>query len=847
MKNLDEIKCVVKRNWIFIALIIVVFGIHFKRNTNLQTEIVSWPDTMVTFTTDMGVVSQSWQPHIKTMKGVSIECESQDNFETTIGIRLKEGEEILAESSVECAFSEGEKKILEFSFDAIQVEPGKRYYIELNYLNTEVYGSINLSAGTKYGGCQIDGKDVDTALAYKIDFVKASRLWWLFASFAPIFAIALLFMMIWDKKFEETIAMALITVGMILYLAGVVENLHAGIIIVLVFSVISFLIAVYLFNRKKATYEELLSPGLLIYVLLAGFIVLNAYDLYLAKWDEYSHWGIAVKDMYYFSCFGKHINSTLLLPRYFPFATLIEYWFMYHNELFSENILYVGFHIMLLSALVPATKSIQKSWKYLFPALAVMILVPVTFFNDVSNCIYVDPLMAAWVGYILICYFSEKFSVFNWCRITAGIFALVMTKDAGVVLTGCVLIIIAGDTLYRHFKENRLSKMEWVLSILWSVLAVVFFFSWQIYLSIPAQNPIKEEAAISEYSGETEAMVSENKEDKSEEESVSFATISASGITKDRILEVLNHEGYYDEVIQNFIIRMFDGDTYSIGNVGISYMDLLIITALALWVIMVKINPGSKRRMIVCVGMELIAGVIYAGFILICYLFAFRKEEAITLSSYARYMSGYLAGILIAGLSMMLLELSSMQEERKIRPQLLVGILVVLIVIVPARNFLVKNMYEVITPNKRYGYDEIQQLIRSIGEEAENIYFVCNDSQGEAYYMFKTAACPLKLPYPDWNIFSSEESYLKQCSINEMNGHQTIPGKYVTLEQLRDKLKQCQYVYLFHPNDVFAESYGELFIEPEKIGDGTFYRVQIEDTGKVKLSYIGQVGILSYE
>ncbi|MCM1125463.1 MAG: hypothetical protein NC429_03245 [Lachnospiraceae bacterium] len=855
MKTSNKIEYMFKKNWLFILIIIAALGIYTKRNMNLQTEIVSWPDTAVVFSTDMTVISQTWQPQIKNVKGIYIECEPQNNFETVIEMRIEEGESVLAECSVEYAFLAEEKKTLEFSFDTSQVEPGKRYSIELNYLNPERDGAIKLSAGTEYGGCQIDGKDTGSALAYKIKFAKPSRLWWLFICFAPIFAIALLFMLIWNKKFEETVALALIAVGMILYSAGLSEKLHTGIIIVILLSIVSFLASIYLFNRKKAAFKDLLTPGLLIYFILIGFIVLNAYDLYLAKWDEYSHWGLAVKDMYFYSCFGKHVNSTLLLPRYFPFATLIEYWFMYHNELFSESILYVGFQVMLLSALIPVTKSIQKGWKYLFPALAVLILVPVTFFYDVSNCIYVDPLMAAWTGYILICYFSERFSVFNWCRITAGIFALVMTKDAGIVLAGCVLLIIAGDMIYQHFKEKHLNKVQWGVSVLWAVLAIAFFFSWQVYLSMPAQDTIEKENTVNtieKESTEKEQQAEENlesKERKKEKEPVSFATISASGITKDKIQGMLNHEGagYYDEVIQNYIIRLFDGDTYNLGNIGFSYMDLLIVSVLIICVLMIRINPHCRNRMLVFATTIVIAGVIYAGFMLVCYLFAFSKEEAIKLSSYARYMSGYLAGVIIAGLSLLLMEMSRLQEGNKVRQNLLIGMLTILIVIVPAKNFLTKNMYEAITPNKRHGYDEIQQLIRSVGAEAENIYFVCNDSNGEAYYMFKNAACPLKVPYVEWNIFASEELYLKQCDINAENGHQTIPGRYLSIEQLSDKLKQCQYIYLFHPNEVFAESYGELFIEPEKIGDGTFYQVQMDSAGEVRLSYIGKVGILSYE
>ncbi len=59
------------------------------------------------------------------------------------------------------------------------------------------------------------------------------------------------------------------------------------------------------------------------------------------------------------------------------------------------------------------------------------------------------------------------------------------------------------------------------------------------------------------------------------------------------------------------------------------------------------------------------------------------------------------------------------------------------------------------------------------------------------------------------------------------------------------QLKNYQYVFLLHLNDVFAESYGSVFENPETIGDGTIYRVK-QSNGNVELSYIGKVGIKEY-
>ena len=59
-------------------------------------------------------------------------------------------------------------------------------------------------------------------------------------------------------------------------------------------------------------------------------------------------------------------------------------------------------------------------------------------------------------------------------------------------------------------------------------------------------------------------------------------------------------------------------------------------------------------------------------------------------------------------------------------------------------------------------------------------------------------------------------------------------------------MQNYQYVFIFHPNEVFEESYGSLFENPDTIDDGTFYQVRCIDE-RVVLEYIGKTGVKSYK
>ena len=100
--------------------------------------------------------------------------------------------------------------------------------------------------------------------------------------------------------------------------------------------------------------------------------------------------------------------------------------------------------------------------------------------------------------------------------------------------------------------------------------------------------------------------------------------------------------------------------------------------------------------------------------------------------------------------------------------------------------------------------------------------------------------------YPRANVFASEESYSRQMELyDEKNIEVKGTPYYISSEDWEKTLVDYEYVVLFHPNDVFSESYGALFEEPETIGDGAVYKVHRESEG-INLKIIGKTEIRSY-
>lgn len=825
--------------WIFILFFLLAAICFVKKNSYLTTQIASNPNTKISFSTENTVLEQTWQPHIKKITEVSIPYTSMASFDAEMKL------EIFTDDYNDCllsllnshSFKVDESDTLTFSFDTLKLIPGERYRIRFSYVSFSSNGEMLIDACSDYTGCCIDGNSCESAAALSITFVKNSRLFWLLAVTFPLLSFSFLFMVLWNRKWEEVIGLSLITSVFLLFISGLLNKLLIGIKLLYILSIICFIIAFFIYIKKQLNIRSLASPGLFVWCILFVLIMLTCHNMWLARWDEYTHWGLAVKDMFYYNSFAKHFNTTVMLPRYLPFSTLAEYLFVYPNELFSEDLLYMGFQVILLCVLVIVCRPAKQKYRYLIPSLAIMVLVPVIFFQDVTNCIYVDPLLAVFTAYIFICYYGEEKSVFNWLCILGGLFALSTVKDMGVVIAGLLVLVIIADTAFKQIKAKKLHIRSFIIPLSLLVAVFMFFFIWQIFLNIPVQNanPSKE---ISKSTEASEIVTQEFTN-----------SVSASKVSIDGILDILSGNGksYQYKSIKNFIIKLFDEDTYYFGNLGMSYMDISLFILLLIG-ILCYINFWNNRDTFFSFGcFSFLAGLCYLVCLEVFYLFTFSLSEALDLASHERYWASYLCGVVIAFFYFLICQLSKLSEKTGHPKYWIIATCfsVILTILVPMNNLVMKNMDISISKELKYGYDEMEEALRSFSSKSEKIYYICSNSSGGSYYMFRNTACPLIVPYSDVNIIASEESAQMQKELYAAQEIEMNDKSFLSAEKWAERLSECQYVFIMNADEMFRKDYAELFEQPETISTGTFYQVLSNGTD-VRLHYIGQVSVGTY-
>lgn len=822
-------KRILKKNWIFIVMALIFIVCLLKKDVYLPMNIVSDVDSW--FELEQGVtLKQTWICEIKEVAEIKVKVKSDNSFAGKMQMSVAEGNsgKILASVDEYIDFEKNMEEEVAFCFpSSFRVVPGKQYVIQFNFIDENDARNnhkIMIEADSNYMGCTIDGEEKDGGAAFEIIYIKNSMLFWIFASFFPFFGISFFFMMLWGKKWEDTIGLSVASGIFIMFVMGLLGRLEQGIFLLYIIAFVSVIAAIILYNYKKKTIKDLFSYGLVFFLIVLIGILINCSGLRLSRWDEFTHWGLAAKDMFYSNDFAKHTGSTVLLKSYPPVSTLIEYFFCYTNKLYSDHMIYVGFQVLSIS-LLSIGFSVVKEKKQIMPTAFVLIILPLIFFYDVSNSIYADPLLAFAAAYILICYYSAEKSTFNTLRICAGIFVLTLTKDTGVILAGLLSLVMLGDVLYRKWIEKKADWKQIMISMFEIIWTCILFLTWQIYLQIPLK--------AASNSGTSSGKVS--------------GAIDNSNISADGIIGLLKGEdgGYRYQAIKNYVIKIFSDEIFHFDIFSFSFIDLAIIILLVTVIWGIKKNKEEEGKKIFSFGvLTFITGMIYCIFLLITYLFAFSMSEALLVSSFERYGGSWICGILIA-LCILLISYIG-RRESKYADILLITFTSLLLIVMPIENLLMLNMDTELTDDMVYGMDDLASIVKSGAKETDKVFFICNNSDGYTRYQFRNAVVPLLSENGAFNVYESEESYKKQkqAEIQE-NMVWRDDVQFVDYETLRNEILKTEYVVIFHVNSAFKESYGELFEAEGTIDDGTVYKVNKEKEQGI-LEYIGKTGIKEF-
>ena len=220
-------------------------------------------------------------------------------------------------------------------------------------------------------------------------------------------------------------------------------------------------------------------PELIIMLLAAGlFTLLNWGRLYTLN-DEFSHWGLAVKNLVALGRLGVTGETNCIFESYPPFATVVCYLATCFEKNINEGATFVAMNMCYIGAVLPALSVLCERDRRLSKlpesvlAAVLMLVCVIVFKLSALTIIAVDTLLGTMAFYIfaILSENKEKIDTPSICFAALAAFSLSLTKDTGLAFV-CFGALTAFALIYK--KKYALSGLAAVLisgigaKLLWS-------------------------------------------------------------------------------------------------------------------------------------------------------------------------------------------------------------------------------------------------------------------------------------------------------------------------------------------------------------------------------------------
>lgn len=430
--------------------------------------------------------------------------------------------------------------------------------------------------------------------------------------FLYIYSAATALSCLFKKRIELTLAPAIFLSILVIYLSGIVsDNLLYGVCLCIGLVVAGLLYVIVYGVRHNKSFKELcLTPGVLVYMILFMWIWLINRDRLFSSWDEFSHWGLVVKNMDFFNAFGNYKDSTVHFRGYPPAAALWEYFIGKLYGYFDEGHAYCAMGWLLTSMPVLVIKDLKwQNWCYAIFSVCALVYLPLIFTSIYIVSLYVDAMLGILTAYIFIfSFYYERFDTFYYITIAVAISILCLTKASGTFLAMIALLTIASA----YYISSTNSKKERVM-VLTKLLfccglgLLVGKYSWSIYLSLSG--------AVTPWDTNT--------------------------ITTWNLLNFMmgNGKEYQYKTLYNFYNALFSIGLTS-GMLYMTYIRWVIVFFIISIIIFARSTILRTKLRIYLSGIWI--GLIgYTIGLCLLYIFTYCEYEAIRLASFGRYLATY--------------------------------------------------------------------------------------------------------------------------------------------------------------------------------------------------------------
>ena len=446
-----------------------------------------------------------------------------------------------------------------------------------------------------------------------------------------ILALTNCWVVFWNKKsFGISLPATLTGTVLLTYFSQLLfHTFNIGIYVCLA-AAVSAVILLILRRKDRDFISRCFSEGFFVFLAICLFFLVMDYGRWLSEWDEYSHWGKMVKEMFRLDRFYSEPQSDLLVHKdYPPFAVIFEMLWCRFSGGYSAGGATMALHILGFSMVLPLaleqlngetkTDRLQKFISKL--AIVAAFLLFIFNFNHVQPMtIYLDLFLPLfYVSLILMVSDSElRRSGFGFVMLLLGQFSLIITKQMGVAFVLLVWFFYTMLEVLELSSEDKGSQEKksgrWMILVARSlailITPAVSYSIWNHYitnLGLTGQ--------------------------------FSFEIINVG-----TIIRILAGGGdYIQHLTYVKFIRALFTTNLGTGIFSMTYASAVLLAFCMLAVLVYLFRTVVHRGEILPYAVLFAVGSAgYAFTMLVLYMFCYSEGEMSVLASYERYMSTYI-------------------------------------------------------------------------------------------------------------------------------------------------------------------------------------------------------------
>ena len=407
-------------------------------------------------------------------------------------------------------------------------------------------------------------------------------------------------------KDELILGLIFIFLSLILFIFGLLNILKVGSIFLLGLGI--FLLILQIKNNRKKISEDIKKTNYNIVIIIAMLIYVTIVfsDFHLIHYDNFTHWGLIVKNMILYDKLPNFENASIIFQGYQPGSACFIYYFANFFGL-NEGMMIVAQNYLLIAFCSSLLIYTNKGKNILLTILSIFTIIFVNISNIYPHDLLVDTLLTTILIYafVLIKEYSKDMQKLFYILFIVAMYQK-KKKNTGYVLVFiiCCLYLFIGIK-NKKFKEGLLG------AFIIGISSLVLLYIWMAHVKYVYGN---------------------------------VALYSHHALTKDNILLHLRTLGF--EGIIKFL-KMYCGTFINLKN-NISSLIMLILNIICVSFIFFYKNKKTKKYIINSLLVIDCIYIIYYIFLGLMYICSMEIDALFVLAGFSRYLLTITISLVVA-------------------------------------------------------------------------------------------------------------------------------------------------------------------------------------------------------